>query len=422
MRFRVRALTCVLSLMPLVGACQQAGSDPPRVPAGTDIYLERQVERFTGRVPANATLASLLASHGIGGDMALRIVTATATRFDPRRLRHGQPYELVTTLDGLFREFTYEIDRDQVLQVAGTTEGESPGLQAEILPVPRQRVLATLAGGIDAGSPSLVSAMNDAGEGVDLALALADIFSGQVNFNADLRVGDAFKALFEKDVREGQPSGYGSILAAEFTNDGRRLQAFRFVLEDGRAGYFDEDARSVRRLLLPSPLPFDPRITSRFTTRRMHPILGVTQPHLGVDFAAPMGTPVVAVADGIVISTSAGGASGRMVRLRHANGYQSYYLHLSAFAPGLRSGTRVAQGQVIGKVGRDGLATGPHLDYRLSRNGVFVDPIRERRNLPAGDPVPANLLASFNATRDEARQRLSNGVSTDTGRTEDRPD
>ena len=144
--------------------------------------------------------------------------------------------------------------------------------------------------------------------------------------------------------------------------------------------------------------------------RRMHPILGVTQPHLGVDFAAPTGTPVIAVADGVVVSAGSGGASGRMVRLRHANGYETYYLHLSAFAPGVRSGTRVVQGQLIGKVGADGLATGPHLDYRLSRNGVFVDPVAERRNLPAGDPVPPHLMASFVAARDKARAKLSNGV------------
>jgi len=307
----------------------------------------------------------------------------------------------------------HEIDRDQVLHVASARDEASPELQAEIVSVPKRRVLATLKGRIDARSPSLISAMNAAGESLDLALALADIFGGQVNFNADLQPGDAFEALFEKDFRDGGPPGYGSILAAELINDGRRLQAFRFALEDGRAAYFDENGRSVRRLLLPSPLPFDPRITSRFSMRRMHPILGVTQPHLGVDFAAPTGTPVVAVADGVVVSAGSGGASGRMVRLRHANGYQSYYLHLSAFAPGVQSGTRVVQGQLIGKVGSDGLATGPHLDYRLSRNGVFVDPIAERRKLPAGDPVPPHLVASFDAARDKARQLLSSGVSGD---------
>jgi murein DD-endopeptidase MepM/ murein hydrolase activator NlpD len=397
--------------MPLLAGCQSGGVVPPPAPAGSDIHLERDSDTVAGRVPPNATLASLLAGHGIDGDLASRIVAAAATCFDPRRLRQGQSYEIVTSLDGRFHTFDYRIDRDQMLHVAGTGEGASPDVRAEILNLPKQRVLATLKGAIDARSPSLISAMSRAGETVDLALALADIFGGQVNFNADLREGDAIQALFEKDVRDGRVSGYGSVLAAELVNDGRRLQAFRFVLEDGRPGYFDENGRSVRRLLLPSPLPFDPRITSRFTMRRRHPILGVTQPHLGVDFAAPVGTPVVAVADGVVVSAGSSGAAGRMVRLRHTNGYQSYYLHLSAFAPDLRNGTRVAQGQLIGKVGSDGLATGPHLDYRLSRNGVFVDPIAERRNLPAGDPVPPHLLASFEAARDQARQMLTGGVA-----------
>ena len=142
----------------------------------------------------------------------------------------------------------------------------------------------------------------------------------------------------------------------------------------------------MKRLFLRSPFRFEPRITSRFSYRRVHPILGGVRPHLGVDYGAPTGTPVIAVATGTVVSAGRSGGSGNMVRLRHTNGYETYYLHLSAFGSGVRRGRRVFQGQEIGKVGSTGLSTGPHLDYRMRKNGVFVNPLLEHRNLPPGDP------------------------------------
>jgi murein DD-endopeptidase MepM/ murein hydrolase activator NlpD len=407
------ALACALACLPLLTGCR---SDPVPLPPPprSDIVLESQSETYAGRVPVDATLASLLASHGIAPDMVPRIVSAAATCFDPRRLRQGQPYQVVLTLQGLFRQFEYEIDADRILRVATARDSAPLELQTEIVPLPKERIVTALQGSIDAGASSLIAAMSRAGEGLDLALALANIFSGQVDFNSDLRKGDSFQLLFEKDLREGRPPGYGGILAAELVNDGHRLQAFRFVSDDGQPRYFDESGRSVRRLLLPSPLPFDPRVTSRFSSRRMHPILGIARAHYGVDYAAPTGTPVLAVADGTVVSVTSGGESGRMVQLRHASGYHSYYLHLSAFAPGLRAGARVSQGQLIGRVGSSGLASGPHLDYRLSRSGRFVDPIAERRNMPAGEPVPATLMPAFSGARDEARRRLEERLAAAT--------
>ena len=172
------------------------------------------------------------------------------------------------------------------------------------------------------------------------------------------------------------------------------------------AQYFDEDGRSMKRLFLRSPFRFEPRITSRFSYRRVHPILGGVRPHLGVDYGAPTGTPIIAVATGTVVSAGRSGGSGNMIRLRHTNGYETYYLHLSRFARSVRSGARVFQGQEIGYVGSTGLSTGPHLDYRMRKNGVFVNPLIEHRNLPPGDPVPAEHLDAFYAVRDAALVRL----------------
>ena len=175
----------------------------------------------------------------------------------------------------------------------------------------------------------------------------------------------------------------------------------------GQAGYYDEDGRSLRRFFLRSPLKFEPRITSRYSLRRMHPVLRTARAHRGVDYGAPTGAPVVAVSSGTVVSATYDNANGRMVRLRHASGYESYYLHLSAFGSGIRRGVRVEQGQTIGRVGSTGLATGPHLHYGLKKNGAWVDPLREHRNMPPGEPVPASAMAAFEAQRDKALAALA---------------
>jgi murein DD-endopeptidase MepM/ murein hydrolase activator NlpD len=208
-------------------------------------------------------------------------------------------------------------------------------------------------------------------------------------------------------VRPGRPATYGAIDAAEFHNDGRVLRAIRFTVPGGKPDYYDEHGRSLRRFFLASPLKFEPRITSRYSLRRVHPVLRTARAHRGVDYGAPTGAPVVAVSPGTVVSATTDRVNGRMVRLRHASGYESYYLHLSAFASGIRAGVRVAQGQTIGLVGATGLATGPHLHYGLQRNGQWVDPLREHRNMPPGDPVPASALAAFIAQRDRALAALA---------------
>jgi murein DD-endopeptidase MepM/ murein hydrolase activator NlpD len=183
-------------------------------------------------------------------------------------------------------------------------------------------------------------------------------------------------------------------------NDGRRIHALLFPEADGQAAYYDENGRSLKRQFLKSPLPFDPRVTSRFSHRRFHPVHGIYRPHLGVDYGAAAGTRVNTVADGVVDFVGTNGEAGRMVRVRHTGGYQTAYLHLSAYAPGLRVGMRVSQGDFIGKVGSSGTATGPHLDYRIIKNGTYVDPIAELKRMPKGEPIGADRLAEFSGVRD----------------------
>jgi murein DD-endopeptidase MepM/ murein hydrolase activator NlpD len=325
--------------------------------------------------------------------------------FDARRLRSPQPFLLVRTLDGFLRRFEYEIDPDFFLRV----EPEQPGsetLRAAVVPIPKRLEHALVAGAIDAETPSLFQAMDATGETPELTIAMAGIFSGEVDFNNDVQPGDRFVLAFERFVRDARPSTYGEITAAEFHNEGRRIRAIRFTPSGGRPDYFDDEGRSLRRFFLKSPLKFEPRITSRYSLRRMHPVLRMARAHRGIDYGAPTGAPVVSVAGGTVVSATFDNANGRMIRVRHASGYESYYLHLSAFAPRLRQGDRVSQGDTIGRVGSSGLATGPHLHYGLKKNGIFVNPLREHLNMPPGDPIPPGAMPAFHAERDRALERL----------------
>ena len=251
-----------------------------------------------------------------------------------------------------------------------------------------------------------MAALDKAGERIELALGMADVFSGEIDFNSDLQPGDKFRVLVERHTREGKLSGYGAILAAEFVNDGRKLRAIRFTPDGGSTAYYDENGRSLKRFFLKSPLKFEPRITSRFSSSRKHPILGYNRAHNGVDYHAPAGAPVGSVAPGVVTMAGWTGGGGRTVKVRHPNGYETEYLHMSAIA--VRAGQRVGQGDLVGRVGKTGLATGVHLHYGLKKNGRYVNPVIEHRNMPPGEPVPAGLMNVFNTERDRYMTLLFN--------------
>ena len=411
---RLPHLILLAVCIPLTAACGSAGTVPVsselevsgREP--TDIHLRADTRTVEQIVPRSSTLASLLAGHGLAG-RSFQLIEQVRSVFNPRRLRVGHPYRLVfNNVGGGLRRFEYHVDEDEFLRVTVV----DTGFNAELVPYVKERHEVTLAGVIDADHNSLVAVVDAGGENVMLAIAMAEVFGGEIDFNNDLRRGDSFDVLFEKVYREGTFSGYGDVLATEFVNDGRRVQVFRFhVPGEAEAQYFDETGRSTKRLFLRSPFRFEPRVTSRFSYRRVHPVLGGVRPHLGVDYGAPTGTPVVAVANGTVVSAARSGGSGNMVRLRHTNGYETYYLHLSAFGKGVRPGVRVAQGQVIGRVGSTGLATGPHLDYRMRKGGAFVNPLLEHRNLPPGEPVPEGFMNAFVSSRDSARERMARDSS-----------
>ena len=403
MQYRLWAMlsVAVLSCAALTG-CREADAEPTvdRGPVRlSDIFLARDAEILHTIVPPRTTLAELLARHQVLQEEAAALIANVGRHFDLRRFRAGQPYSLVRMLNGRIREFVYEIDRDRRL-IARRASEDAPHFEATIAEIPKQSTIVAFDGQITPETPSLVAAL-DAEDGITLALALADVFSGEVAFTNDLQPGDTFRLVIESFTRDdGKFGGYGPVLAAELVNEGRPIRAIRYTPPEGKPGYYDEQGRSLKRFFLKTPLKFDPRITSGFSRSRRHPILNYRRAHNGVDYAAPAGAPVVSVASGVVTFAGWTGGGGRTVKVRHASGYESEYLHLSAIADGIRRGARVAQGEIVGRVGSTGLATGPHLHYGLKRNGQYVNPVREHLNMPPGEPVPAVHLAAFSEERD----------------------
>jgi len=386
-----------------------------RVEPRHDIALALDFESIDAKVPANATLETLLKRHEFSPELTGSLLQAITSVFNPRSLRANQDYRITRTLDGIFREFRYQIDADRLLRVvsrpiAGVLSAP-PSLTAEVITLPKTMELAALRLEIGKGD-SLIGVLEARGENIQLALEMANIFGGELDFNSDLQPGDSFEVLFERAVRDGEFVGYGEVKAAIVQNDGRRLSAVGSKDTDGKPAWYDADGRSLKRQFLKSPLPFDPRVTSRFSLRRYHPVHGIYRPHLGVDYGAPYGTAVRTVASGVVDFAGNSGEAGRMVRVRHTGGYQTAYLHLSSFAPGIHPGARVSQGDLIGRVGATGTATGPHLDYRILKNGTYVDPIAELKRMPKGESIAASELPAFTELRDTVLGQLATQLTS----------
>ena len=336
-----------------------------------------------GTVEKGDTVIKMLA--GADSQAAQEYINAAKRVFSMRAFRDGQPYVVVTdAATGKVKRFEYEIDSRRRLVVEGI---EQPVARVEAIEY--TTLLSTVNAVID---DNLFQAVADAGERPQLALRLAELFGSEINFIRDLQEGDSFSVLVEKRYRDGEYKGYGRILAAHFTNKGKTFEAYLFREGTRSASYYNSKGENVRKSLLQAPLAFT-RVTSRFTKNRLHPILGYTRPHEGVDYAAPTGTPVKAVGEGVVTQRGWSGGYGNQVIVRHGGGLESLYAHLSGYARGLKTGQKVRQGEVIGFVGMTGLATGPHLDFRLRQSGKFINPAKAIN--PRGEPVSKGAMAAF---------------------------
>lgn len=341
------------------------------------------------------TLSELLDRVRLAENEARALLAELQEYQDPRRMRPGSVISYRRSyVDGSVREMEFKLDADRLLSM----ERSGEGWIGQIEEVPVRPDTAVLSGTV---LTSLYSALLH-GEGdvpraerEQIADLLADrVFAWQVDFSRDLRKGDSYRILYERDVRPDGTARSGRVLAVQFSINGRDYEAFRLAGEDGKADYYERDGESLRRAFLKAPLQFR-RISSSFSLSRFHPILKRSRAHHGIDYAADSGTPVRAVGDGTVVSAGRSAGYGNLIEIRHKNGYSTRYAHLRGFAKGIRKGVRVKQEDVIGYVGMTGLATGPHLHYEFRKNGSPIDP-KSIQQL-SGDPVPADQRPQFAA-------------------------
>jgi murein DD-endopeptidase MepM/ murein hydrolase activator NlpD len=314
--------------------------------------------------------------------------------YDLAKVRAGNELKILTSQEDEVVCIEYALNKEDFLCL----EKNGGFYAAEIKKIPYV-IHTEMIWGVIEDNP--INAISDENEGGQLAILLEEIFAWDIDFYADIRQGDSFKIIFEKKYLEGEFVGYGNIIAAEFTNQGESYRAFRYSYPDSnKSDYFDFNGNSLRKEFLKSPIS-GARITSRFTHSRLHPVRKVWRPHYGVDYAAPVGTPVRATADGSVSYAGRDGANGRMVRVRHKNGYETFYLHLRRYGKGIKRGVNVASGQIIGYVGASGEVTGPHLDYRIKHRGRYINPLAYR--FRPVEPLQKEFLESFQS---EAEQYL----------------
>ncbi len=368
------------------------------VPASiADPEAQDSLRVVSGRVPRGGTVAGALAELGVDGPAIHAVSRAMRPVFDFRRARAGEFFSLIADAGGEVLSFEYQRSRDTVYRIERDHTGE---LVARADEVPLERRVVHLAGLIQS---SVFEAVTELGERPDLVHSFADIFVWDIDFATQVRPGDEFRMTVEKLYDDAGFVRYGRILAAEYRTSHRSHTALYFEDDEGYGDYFTPEGTSVRRTFLRAPVNYS-RISSRFSRSRLHPILKVRRPHEGIDYAAPTGTPVWAVADGTVIFRGWSGGFGRLVKIRHNNGYVSYYGHLSRYPGELQVGERVRQKQVIGYVGSSGLSTGPHLDYRVKVNGRYVDPLKLK--FPNGQSIPVRARDRF----EQAKEGLLAGL------------
>ena len=350
------------------------------------------------RVPAGENFMAALEKFGLSAQEAANASAAAQHAFNLRQVRAGNTITVGRSVEGRLREIDYKIDADRVLKIVP----ENGGFAAQIREIPLKVETLAVVGHVD---DSLFNAVEDAGESAELAMRLAQIFGYDLDFYTDPRKGDSFRIVLEKKkYANGQTAGYGKIFAAEYENGGKKYQALLFHDPAGRSGYYSADGKSLQKAFLRSPLKFGAPITSHFSASRFHPILKTYRPHMGTDYGAPAGTPVQTIGSGRVLFAGRMGGEGNMVQVAHANGYETMYLHLSRMF--VRTGEHVEIGKTIGLVGSTGLATGPHLDFRILQKGQYKN--FEKLGLPPSDPVTKKDWREFAAVREKWLPLLKN--------------
>ncbi|MEO8156930.1 MAG: peptidoglycan DD-metalloendopeptidase family protein [Betaproteobacteria bacterium] len=396
-----------IAILPFFGVVAAFGIAPDTVPE--PVELQHVVENIVlpaattsqsdqsrywreERIQRGDTVASILARLNVNDTEALTYLLQAKDVRSLYQLIPGRTIRVVTTDEGRLESLSYVNTNGRRLHVI---RGESGFSSSEEVPQTEQWIMQS-SGEIES---SLFAATDISGIPEMVALQLAEIFSSDIDFHRDLRRGDRFSVVYEALAADGEFVGFGRVLSAEFVNQGHTFRAVFFRDDQGRNGYYTPDGRNMRKTFLRSPIEFS-RVTSGFSTERFHPILKAWRAHKGIDYGAPAGTRVRVTADGHVTFSGRKGGYGNVVIVRHTNGYETLYAHLSGFGQGIRPGRRVVQGEIIGFVGSTGMATGPHLHYEFHVNGVHQNPMRLA--MPPGPPITAQLRSVF----DEAAQPL----------------
>jgi murein DD-endopeptidase MepM/ murein hydrolase activator NlpD len=344
------------------------------------------------------TAVDVFGKLGLQGVQLRAATDALASKVNLRSLKAGNHYSAFFNSDASLASFEMILDGSGRVEM--TREGDR--WQSDWQPFQRRVEVRSLQGTL---AGSMEESIREAGGPPSLAYRLADVFQWDLDFTKDLKRGDRFEVLYQEVRLDGKFHDVGTILAAIYDNHGRLHEAYRY----GDASvYYDGDGSPMRKMFLRSPLRYSPRITSAFSLHRFHPVLKEYRPHYGVDYGAPVGTPVQVTANGTVISAGWDQGGGNVVKIQHGGSYVTAYLHLSRFAPGIRPGARVRQGDIIAFTGATGLASGPHLDYRVKCHDQWIDPLTLQG--VRDEPIPGSRMASFRTWRDNLRTGLREGA------------
>jgi murein DD-endopeptidase MepM/ murein hydrolase activator NlpD len=378
---------------------------PPTPRFSQRITLPNEASRWIGhaRVPVELkllrgeTVADVFGKLGLQGVELRDATDVLARKVDLRSLKAGNRYSAFFNPDSTLASF------EMTLEGSGRVEMVRRGAawQSEWQPFHRSVEMRSIQGTLDS---SLEESIRVAGGPPTLAYRLAEVFQWDLDFTKDLQRGDRFQVLYQEVQLDGRFHDVGTIYAASYDNRGRLHEAYRYG--DSNV-YYDGEGLPARKMFLRSPLRYSPRITSMFSLHRFHPVLKEYRPHYGVDYGAPVGTPVQVTANGVVTMAGWDRGGGNVVKVQHAGGYVTAYLHLSRFAAGIRPGARIRQGDTIAFTGATGLASGPHLDYRVKYRDDWIDPLTLKS--VRDEPIPATRLAAFRSWRDELRAGLRDG-------------
>ncbi len=388
------ALIIIFGLLPYtVDNTLLLSGEHPSVPqpkklAGKDVSPQERVNDLhttAGTFEPGETFVDVLKDAGFTNKEILKLNKNIRDTFDLANVKSGNEYKLSFDKDGNLRRIFYEINDENFLSVDIAEEAD---VSASVEKFQFDRKLKYLEGKI---TNSLFETISPEGKKDRLALKLTEIFAWSVDFYYDLRAGDTLKILYEEKYKEGKYVKTGRILFARLDLSGDVYPAYLFKSR-GEWGYFNEKGKSLKKQFLKSPVKYG-RVTSGFTYNRYHPIFKENRPHLGVDYAAPRGTPIRATADGIVSEVSYNKPSGRYIKIKHGSIYSTSYCHMSSYARGMRRGKHVKQGQTVGYVGSTGYSTGPHVDYRLRKRGKSIDPRTFKS--PAAEPLEKKEKEKF---------------------------